>query len=256
MNDKKNRFSRKCYRILRRAVRFCYPEIQTEGTENLPEEPCIIVANHAQMHGPLACELHYPRKRAIWCAAQMMYRKEVAAYAYRDFWSGKPRTIRWLYKILSHLIVPLSVCIFNNANTVPVYHDVRLVSTFRQTEKHLDAGDDVIIFPECAVPHGVIVNQFQDRFIDIARHYEKRTGKALAFVPMYIAPKLRKMYIGAPVRYRPEANAEEERRRICTELMERITALGVALPQHRVVPYCNVSKKQYPLNRPNTPQMH
>ena len=46
----------------------------------------------------------------------MMHRDEVAAYAYRDFWSGKPRAVRWFYKLLSHLIVPLSVCVFNNAS--------------------------------------------------------------------------------------------------------------------------------------------
>lgn len=246
---KKNTVSRRCYRILRWLVDRCYPEITVVGQENLPDEPCIVVGNHSQMHGPIVGELRFPGAPAIWCAAQMMHRKEVPAYAYQDFWSGKPKAIRWFYKLLSHLIAPLSSCIFNNAHTIPVYHDARLAVTFKQTMQALDSGENVLIFPECAKPHNQIVCQFQEHFVDVARRYYKRTGKALCFVPMYLAPKLRTLCLGTPIRFRPEAELDAERSRICTELMAQITELAVGLPVHTVVPYCNVSKKEYPQSR-------
>lgn len=238
-----------CYRVLRGLVWLLYPKIRVEGLENLPEEPCVIVANHTQMHGPIACELHFPGERAIWCASQMMFLKEVPAYAYQDFWSEKPKALRPFYKLLSYLIAPLSVCVFNHAHTIAVYRDTRLISTFRRSMERLEAGANVIVFPECAKPHNQIVYEFQDKFIEVARMYYKRTGKELQFVPMYIAPKLKKMCLGAPLRYCAKNPPAEERRRICDCMMERITDLAVNLPEHTVVPYRNIPKKYYPTNK-------
>ena len=96
------------YRVIRRLVRLFSPRFRVAGTENLPEEPCVIVGNHSQMYGPIAGELYTPGKHYIWCAGEMMHRKEVAAYAFQDFWSNKPKATRWFFRLLSHLIAPLS----------------------------------------------------------------------------------------------------------------------------------------------------
>lgn len=244
-------FSRGCYRVLRRLVLWVYPSFSLEGLENLPETPCVIVGNHTQMNGPLVAELYLPGDRSIWCAHQMMQLKEVPAYAFTDFWSGKPRWTHGFYRLASYAIAPLATCLFNNAHTIPVYHDARVISTFRLSMQRLDEGANIVIYPEHAVPHNHIVYDFQDKFIDIARLYYKRTGKTLSFVPMYIAPELRRVRFGKPIAFRPEAEMDEERRRICDSLMADITTLAEALPRHRVVPYSNfVPKKERPFNLP------
>ena len=202
------------------------------------------------MNGPICCELYYPRERYTWCAGEMMQLKEVPAYAYRDFWSRKPGWQRPFYKVLSYLIAPLSVCVFNNAQTIAVYHDTRVLSTFKKTVAVLREGASVVIFPEHDVPYNHILCDFQDKFIDIARLYYKRTKKELAFVPLYIAPALRKMYLGNPIRFCSENPMEEERKRICDYLKREITAIACALPEHRVVPYNNIPKKNYPSSIP------
>ena len=48
------------YRAVRGLVRLFYPKVTVEGAENLPEGPCIAVGNHAQMNGPIACNLYFP----------------------------------------------------------------------------------------------------------------------------------------------------------------------------------------------------
>ena len=238
------------YRMIKGLVRLCYPRIQVVGTENLPEGPAVIVGNHSQMNGPIACELYFPGNHHTWCAGEMMQLKEVPAYAFQDFWSQKPRWIRWFYRLLSYLIAPLSVCVFNHANTIGVYHDSRIISTFKTTVQRLQEGSRIIIFPEHGAPCNHILCEFQDRFIDVARMYHKRTGQALHFVPMYLAPKLRTMYLGQPLPFRPDAPIEEERQRICRAMMEEITAMACALPEHTVVPYHNIPKKHYGTNIP------
>lgn len=223
--------------------------MKLEGTENLPEDGCILVSNHSHMNGPICAELYIPGKHATWCTWQMMVRKEVPAYAYQDFWSGKPRGTRWFFKLLSHLIAPLAVCIFNNADTIPVYYDSRLVSTFKQTVAALDEGRKVVIFPEDYEPHNQIVYTFRDRFVDVAKHFCKRTGKPISFVPMYIAPSLKKIIFGKPVAFDPDAPIADERARIADCMMRGVTELAEAQPEHVVVPYPNMSPRHYVTSR-------
>ena len=238
------------YKVIKWLVKVFYPKIEVVGVDNLPDEPVMVVGNHTQMNGPIACELYFPGNRYTWCAGEMMHLKDVPAYAYKDFWSNKPKYIRWFYKLLSYIIAPLSVCVFNNAQTIGVYHDARIISTFKQTVQRLQEGSSVVIFPEHDVPHNHIICQFQDKFIDIAKLYYKRTKKELAFVPLYIAPTLKKMYLGKPIRFCAANPMEEERARICEYLMKEITEIAVSLPEHTVVPYNNVPRKDYPSNIP------
>lgn len=245
----KKGFSYYCYRVIRWLVWLFYPKMEVRGLENLSEEPCIIAANHTQMNGPIAGELYFPGDRAIWCAGEMMELKKVPDYAYADFWSKKPKCIRWFYRILSYVIAPISVCVFNNAHTIAVYRGQKIIQTFRQTQTALEQGKNVVIFPEHEVPHNHIVYEFQEGFVDVARRYYKVTGKELSFVPMYIAPKLKTMYLGKPIAFRSENPIGEERKRICTYLMDQITQIAVDLPEHVVVPYSNLPKKSYPKNK-------
>lgn len=244
------------FKLIKGTVRLFYPRIEVVGIENLPDEPSIIVSNHAKMNGPIACELYFPGKRKIWCAEEMMHTREVPSYAFQDFWSEKPGYIRWYYRILSYLIAPVASFIFNHANTIAVYRDRRIVSTLKETGLALAEGTNVIIFPEHHVPHNHIVNDFQKGFVDIARLYYRRTGKEIQFVPMYLTPRLKKMVLGKPIRYNHEATKAEEQTRICEYLMDEITDIACSLPKHTVIPYPNLPKKEYPTNIPETEDLH
>jgi len=236
------------FRLIYRIVKQVFPKYRLIGTENLPAEPCVIVGNHAQMYGPVAAELYMPRKQAIWCVGEMMDRKEVPAYAFRDFWSMKPKAFRWFFRLASHLIAPLAEYIFTHAHTIPVYRDARVMTTFRKSVTALQEGADLVIFPESAEPYNGILWQFREHFADVARLYWRKTGKAVCFVPMYTAPRLKRICIGKPIRFDPEAPGDEERSRICAALMEAVTAMAAALPPHTVVPYMNIPKDRYPMN--------
>lgn len=238
------------YRIIRWFVWLFAPKFEVIGREKLPDKPCVIVGNHSQMYGPIAAELYTPVRHYVWCAGEMMNREEMPEYAYNDFWSGKPAYSRWFFRILSRVIAPLSELIFTSAHTVPVYHDHRLITTFREAIRLMEQGSSMVIFPECYEEYNNVVHAFQDKFVDLARFYYKKTGEAVAFVPMYLAPRLKKMFYGDPIIFNPKTPIEEERRRICSSLMDSITEMAAALPEHIVVPYPNIPKRLYPKNRP------
>lgn len=236
------------YKCVKKIVGWFYKKRDFSGTENLPDEPCIIVCNHSKTHGPLMSELYYPRKKYVWCIGQMMNVKEVPAYTFGDFWSNKPKYIRWLYKVLSYVIALPAAYIFGNADCIAVYKDMRIVSTYKDTVRGLNEGRDVIIFPEKHEPYNHIVNDFQERFADVARIYYQRYKKTVAFVPTYHAVKLKKVVFGKPVYYDPDMPIEEQRKFICDKMKEGITELAMNLPEHKVVPYENIKERDYVTN--------
>ena len=244
----------RAYRFIKGTLDLFYQKYRCEGLEKLPEEAVILVGNHCQAHGPLVGELRLPFPRKTWCASEMMERDKVAEYAFRDFWSQNPKWTHPFYKALAHAITPLSVLLFNHAETIPVYRDNRVLVTFRETMQALEAGTSVLIFPEHDKRHNHVLDDFQDRFIDVAKLYRRRSGSCLAFVPVYICPALKKICFGEPVRFDPSLPMDAERERIKNELMARITALADALPEHRVVPYRPQPKKNWPHNRPKEVQ--
>ena len=94
-----------------------------------------------------------------------------------------------------------------------------------------------------------IINNFQDKFIDIAKFYYKSTGKALSFVPFYIAPKLKLVKFGQPIIFNPEEPIEKQRTIICEYLKTQITLIAESLPVHKVVPYENITSRKYATNK-------
>ncbi len=239
----------KLFKLVRMSVRAFFHKRTFVGLENLPKEPSLIIGNHSQLYGPITSEIYFPAKKYIWCTGEMMRLSEVPAYAFQDFWSLKPKYIRWLYKILSYMIAPVSAYIFTRADTIAVYKDSRLIKTYKESIKKLDEGAHMIIFPECPEEYNNIINEFQDKYIDTARLYYKKTGKCLDFVPMYNAVRLKKVLLGKPIKFNPDNQIEEERKRINDYLKEEITKLAESLPVHTVVPYSNIKKKEYPKSK-------
>ena len=236
------------YKIIRSLVWFFYPKMRVYGAENLPDGPFIAAGNHSQMNGPIACELYFPGKHYIWCIAQMMDMKLVPAYAYNDFWSQKPVCIRWFYRILSYIIAPIAQCIFTNADTIPVYKDKRIIETVDLSLCRLKEGAGVVIFPEDYTEYNNIVHRFQRGFVSVAKRFYAESKVPVPFVPLYVCPALKALYIGKPITYDPERPVKEEQDRICKYLMDSISEMAYELPRHRVVPYPNISKKEYPYN--------
>ena len=79
MNSAKQTKPSRLYRIVKWCIWLFFPKMKVYGKENLPDGAVIIVANHCQMNGPIACEWYLPGNRYTWCAAPMMKWKEVPA---------------------------------------------------------------------------------------------------------------------------------------------------------------------------------
>lgn len=237
------------FRFLKFSVGCFYKKRKLLGLENIPDQECIIVGNHAQMHGPLVSELQFPYKKKIWATGKLMDKTEASQYCFEDFWGYKPKRSQWFYKGLAKAVSPICVYILSNADTIPVYKDTKVISTFKRTVETLKDGSKVIIFPECHTPYNNIINDFQENFVDVAKLYYKNTQKELFFVPMYNAPKIKTIIFGEPIKYDCTKDINKQRKAICDYLKTQITNLAQSLPVHTVIPYANISKKKYPKSK-------
>ena len=95
---KKRKKSSLLFRFIKYFVRLFSPKMKISGAESLPDEPCIIIGNHSQLYGPIACELYLPESTYTWCAHEMMELSEVPAYTFADFWSQKPKAQQPFFK--------------------------------------------------------------------------------------------------------------------------------------------------------------
>ena len=236
------------YRIVRGLASLFMPKFQAEGIENLLDGPAVVVGNHSQAFGPVAAELYFPREHYTWCISEMMEKECVADYAYQDFWSKKPVLVRPFFRLFSYMLPRISEIVFTNADTIPVYRDKRLMKTFQLSCDKLKDGASVVIFPEEYTEYNNIVHKFQRGFVHLGKYYYRQTGESVAFVPMYVCPKLGKLVFGKPIMYNPNTASAEESERICSYLQDSISEIAYNMPRHRVVPYPNVSKRNYPTN--------
>lgn len=237
------------FRFVRSIIKTFYGKVRHLGVENIPSEPSIIVGNHAQMNGPITAEIYAPFKRKTWCIGNMLHLRDFPKYMLEDICRYKPKWTRIFYLPFCYLIAPLAVYLFKTADTIGVYKDMRIISTLKKSVTALKEGEHLIIFPECHTKFNNIVYEFQDKFIDTAKLYFKDTGKELSFVPMYVAPKLKTIVYGKPIKFDSTSPIEEQRKIICDYLKTEITHLAQSLPVHTVVPYANIKKKNYPKSK-------
>ena len=236
------------FRFIRFLAWVIFPKFTTEGTENLPDEAVIFVGNHSKANGPVFSQLYTPRECYTWTISSMMNKKKVPDYAYTDFWSKKPKCIRWIYRLTSYIIGPIAAYVMTNADTIAVYHDKRVLNTFKESVEMMEEGTDIFVFPECYDEHNNIVHDFQRGFIDVARVDFKKTKRSTPFVPVYICPELKRAVFGKPIYYNNENDAKEEKERVANALMDAISEIAYSLPEHRVVQYNNIRKRHCPKN--------
>ena len=246
MEEKKTHF---LYKLIRRIGLIFTPKYTIEGFENIENGPCLIAGNHCQVHGPIACELHMKGKYVIWCASEVIKKKVISDYAFEEFWGRKPKWTHWFFKLISK-IGPIVAQVFIDAHTLPVYRDLRAIKTFYYAIDKLEEGCTNILFLENYEPHNNIINEFKHGFVDLGKMYYKKTGKILKFAPMYVCPALKKIYIGKTTDFNPNEDIVNERERVRQYLMDGVTEIAISLPPHRVVPFANTTKQDWPMSLP------
>lgn len=204
------------------------------GKENLQLDediPCVFVCNHGEIYGPVVTNLYVPYSFRPWVTYEMMDRKAVSDHTMAGTF-GQAKG--WKRKLLNFLMekigAPFLVWVMKSVDAIPVYHDNprKLMSTFRATIAAMEAGDNILLFPENAdttADHKYAregVSEFFTGFAMIGQLYHKKTGRCPLFIPLYADKHTRTITFGAPTRYDADNNPSEEKERLCACLRQEM----------------------------------
>ncbi len=218
-------------------ARLAYPRSHMVFEAEPDGEPGLFVCNHSEICSPVMITLDFDRPHANWVINCAMDRKKCESYAFHDVLSGNSRKHKGFYRFLAKIIRVLLPPILDNVDTVPVFHDRRIIETFKQSVKKLESGKDVVIFAESPRQYSEYINELQRGFVDLGRYYFSRTGKKLKYYPAYVERSNRVIAVGKPIEYDPELPMKEQRERICVFLQEGIDRQARGLKKHKPVKF-------------------
>jgi 1-acyl-sn-glycerol-3-phosphate acyltransferase len=204
---------KRSYRFFRGLVRVCTRRMRAEWAQPFTGEPSVFVCNHAGALGPIDICAKFPLADELhpWMNAQVLSAREVPAYVRQDYW-WRPDS-RWapvLTRTLPYVAAAILPPILRTTPTVPVYHDIRVMRTLRESIRILKAGEHLVIFPEQPSGHGTHEQALNAGFLQLAPAYARVTGRALAFWPVHIDSAARVFHVGRPLYYEPARALEEQ----------------------------------------------
>ena len=218
-------------------ARLAYPKSKTVY-ENTPDEaPGVFVCNHAKIRGPVMMTLDFDRPHADWIISCAMDKRKCESYAFHDVLIGNSRKHRAIPRILAKAIKIALPPILENVENDPVYHDRRVVETFKKSLEQLENGRDLVIFGESPRRYSEYVNELQRGFVDVGKYCWTRSNKRIKYYPVYVERKNRAICVGAPIEYDPELPIKEQRERVCEFLQEGIDRMARGLEKHRPIEF-------------------
>ena len=190
------------YRFAVPLVRLFIPKLETEWEVPYDGEPCVFVANHERATGPLEMAVCFPLRQQshIWIFADPLQRETTPAYVRQDHWWTEQGRLAPLWNavippVVSWILPP----ILRSVPHVPVYHDGRAATTMKESLRLLQAGKNLVIFPEIPTGFGRHdPDRINEGWFLLLSMYEKRSGKPLKIWPVRLDLGAGKMRIRAP----------------------------------------------------------
>lgn len=171
----------------------------TNLNDTLPED-ALIVAPHMGKWGPYYLSIYFPKKFAIIGAYPMLGSyKERFHYLREVLYMQKCHRGKIFSTIKASFEAIFSIYIYKGMHIIPSYNDIRFMNTINYTQKTMDNGLPVMIFPENSDEgYQRVEGKLHEGYLALARALTKRRNKETLIYPMYEHVKRREIVIGKP----------------------------------------------------------
>lgn len=217
-------------------ARIVFPKCEVVFEEE-NDEPGMYLCNHSGAIGPVLMTLYFPKKHKTWMINYVMEKEKNANYIFHDFCFGRARKHKKFWRFLSKIVAKMLPPLLKEGNPIPVYHNPKILETFRETEDALERGENLVVFPEEPKRFSEFVHNVYEGFADAGRTYYKQTGKRLKFYPVYAEKKNRKILVGKPIEFDPDMPIKPQRKIIAEYIRDNIDRLARTLPPHPPTPF-------------------
>lgn len=221
------------FRIVARGIaRIVFPRAKvTRDVPDRPGEAAVYCCNHSQALGPVYMTLYFDRPHRTWIIGHALDKKRRQNFAFHDFFAGEARKCKAFWRALARFVSTFLAPLYSLARPIPVYHNKKMLATFKESVQALRSGESVVIFSESLTEYSEYANKSSEGFCELGRAYFLKTGKRLKFYPCYAEKKNRAIRIGAPVVFNETRPAREERRRIAERITSDMDRLARSLPK-------------------------
>ena len=187
------------YRIAVPLVRLFIPRLEVVWEAPPEEEPCVFVANHERALGPLEMAVRFPLREEshIWIYAAPLDRKTTPEYVRQDHWWNEKGKLAPLWNaVVPPLVALILPPILRSVPHVPVFHDGRAATTMKESLRLLQAGKNLVIFPEIPTGFGEHdTEKINEGWLMILPMYARRAGKPLKIRPVRLDLQEKRMII-------------------------------------------------------------
>lgn len=199
-------------------------KIKNKDNLNKTDEARVFVANHYEIYGPYISYMHFPYRFRPWIIDKMIDPKTVEQHMSIGIYQQFPKYPKWLKFIVIKLLKSIMVFFMKTiARGIPVSREDfrKNIKTMQISTETLEKGESILIFPEeSSVKEGV--GNFMTGFEHLGKHYFQKIGKKISFYPVFISKINKSMYIGKPVVFNPENDANSEKERIVETLHDEM----------------------------------
>ena len=131
-------------------------------------------------------------------------------------------------------VAPIISWAMRSVDAIPVYfHEpVKLRQTFRESVTAMEAGDNILLFPENSddtPDHRYVLNgvsHFFTGFTMLGPMYWRKTGKRCHSVPIYANKQSRTLTFGKYTDFDPDNDSNAEKDRICEALRDEMLRIA------------------------------
>ena len=213
------------YKILRGLVRLFTPRYKTVWEEPFDGEPAVFCPNHARAWGPVSMCVSFDLRDSVrpWYNAGVLDRKGLPAYVRNDdWWDPKSRLAPLFNATVPYIVALLMPPIMRSTPGIPVYYDMRVYQTFKDSVKALEGKDHLVIFAQYPDGYQSHSQHLSRGFVMIAPMAYKRLGIRLKFYPVHVDDKKHVIRVFKPIRYDPDVPKEEMENTLLAFLEEKI----------------------------------
>ncbi len=214
------------YKFIRGGVRLFSRRWETVWEEPFDGELAVFCPNHAGAMGPIRMCANFELTDQCWSWMNhgMMDAREVPAYVRQDYWWEPGCRLEPLYNAtLPYIAAAIIPPILNSAPGVPVYHDNRVIKTFRRSIELLKEGKHLIIFTEQPAGHGQSKSELNKGWLQIGPMAWRTMKVALKFYPVNIDLGKRRITVAKPVQYHPDIPLKEQEDNILEAIKKGIS---------------------------------
>ena len=210
--------------------------IGSERVKVTPGVSTVFACNHGEIYGPVVTNLYIPFSFRPWVINEISEPDRSAQYLYENTVSRQKWLPERLKRPAAKLVMAFLEWVMRSLDSITVYrdHPRELVKTFRETAAAMEAGDNILLFPEnpnheSLEKAGYLqegVGEFFTGFTLIAQMYHQKTGKCAQFVPLFADKFQHTLTFGEPTFYNPENPPAQEKERIAQHLRQEMLCMA------------------------------